>query len=83
MVQAEGTVKDRTRQALKNLTAVLEASGSSLRNVVKVNVYITQMADFATMNEAYDEFFTFDPKPVSFLFLSCLEMTLLVVPGRS
>ncbi|KAF5522006.1 Protein mmf1 [Colletotrichum aenigma] len=63
MVQAEGTIKDRTRQALKNLSAVLEASGSSLRNAVKVNVYITKMADFATMNEAYDEFFTFDPKP--------------------
>ncbi|OLN94197.1 Protein mmf1, mitochondrial [Colletotrichum chlorophyti] len=58
MVQAEGT-----RQALKNLSAVLEASGSSLRNVVKVNVYITDMANFATMNEAYDEFFTWDPKP--------------------
>ncbi|WYZ34246.1 hypothetical protein EsH8_I_000522 [Colletotrichum jinshuiense] len=63
MVQAEGTVKDRTRQALKNLSAVLEAAGSSLRNVVKVNIFITKMADFATMNEAYDEFFTWDPKP--------------------
>ncbi|KAJ0160872.1 endoribonuclease L-PSP [Colletotrichum tabaci] len=63
MVQAEGTVKDRTRQALKNLAAVLEAAGSSPRNIVKVNVYITKMTDFAIMNEAYDEFFTWDPKP--------------------
>ncbi|TDZ15677.1 Protein mmf1 [Colletotrichum orbiculare MAFF 240422] len=63
MVQVEGTVKDRTRQALKNLSAVLTASGSRLQNVVKVNIFITKMTDFAAMNEAYDEFFTFDPKP--------------------
>lgn len=53
------------RQALKNLEAVLEASGSSKRNVLKVNIFITTMDDFATMNEAYDEFFSFEPKPVS------------------
>ncbi|KAK7736390.1 hypothetical protein SLS63_003368 [Diaporthe eres] len=58
-----GTVKDRTRQALKNLEAVLEAAGSSKRNVLKVNIFITTMDDFATMNEAYDEFFSFEPKP--------------------
>ncbi|KKY30953.1 putative endoribonuclease l-psp [Diaporthe ampelina] len=62
-VAVEGTVKDRTRQALKNLEAVLEASGSSKRNVLKVNIFITTMDDFATMNEAYDEFFSFEPKP--------------------
>lgn len=44
---------------------MLEASGSGLRNVLKVNIFITTMDDFATMNEAYDEFFSFDPKPVS------------------
>lgn len=33
--------------------------------MLKVNVYITTMDDFATMNEAYDEFFSFEPKPVS------------------
>ncbi|KAK4457052.1 Endoribonuclease L-PSP/chorismate mutase-like protein [Cladorrhinum samala] len=59
----EGTVKDRTRQCLKNLSAVLEAAGSSLKNVVKVNVFLTDMKNFATMNEAYDEFFTQSPKP--------------------
>lgn len=32
--------------------------------MLKVNVYITTMDDFATMNEAYDEFFSFEPKPV-------------------
>lgn len=33
--------------------------------MLKVNIYITTMDDFATMNEAYDEFFSFEPKPVS------------------
>ncbi|KAJ0117277.1 endoribonuclease l-psp [Diaporthe amygdali] len=65
-IAVEGTVKDRTRQALSNLEAVLEASGSSKRNVLKVNIFITTMDDFATMNEAYDEFFSFEPKPGSF-----------------
>jgi len=55
----------KQRQCLKNLSAVLEAAGSSLKNVVKVNVFLTDMKNFATMNEAYDEFFTQSPKPVS------------------
>ncbi|KAK4131396.1 YjgF-like protein [Trichocladium antarcticum] len=58
-----GTVKDRTRQTLKNMSAVLEAAGSSLGNVVKVNIFLTSMADFAAVNEVYDEFFTSLPKP--------------------
>ncbi|KAE9980304.1 hypothetical protein BLS_008886 [Venturia inaequalis] len=53
----EGTVTDRTVQALKNLTAILEAGGSKLENVVKVNVFITTMNDFAAMNEGYLQFF--------------------------
>ncbi|CAG9940391.1 unnamed protein product [Clonostachys rosea f. rosea IK726] len=59
----EGTAKDRTRQTLKNISAVLEAGGSSLRNVLKVNIFITDMANFSLINEAYDEFFTWSPKP--------------------
>ncbi|KAJ4269677.1 hypothetical protein NW762_001345 [Fusarium torreyae] len=58
-----GTVKDRTRQAIKNLEAILKESGSDLRNIVKMNIYITNMENFALVNEAYDEFFTWDPKP--------------------
>ncbi|KAF5713142.1 endoribonuclease L-PSP [Fusarium mundagurra] len=59
----EGTVKDRARQAIKNLEAILKESGSSLRNIVKMNIYITNMQNFALVNEAYDEFFTWEPKP--------------------
>ncbi|CEJ86550.1 Putative Protein mmf1, mitochondrial [[Torrubiella] hemipterigena] len=60
---AEGTVKDRARQALSNLTEILKTAGSSLENVYKMTIYITRMDNFALVNEAYDEFFTWDRKP--------------------
>ena len=50
-------------QCLENLTAVLEEAGSSLQNCVKVNVFLTDMANFAAMNKVYDSFFQ-EPKPV-------------------
>ena len=60
----EGSVHDRTRQALLNLAAVLDASGSSLNDVLKVNVFLTNMADFPIMNSAWDEVFKRENKPV-------------------
>ncbi|MCJ1468976.1 hypothetical protein MMC07_007607 [Pseudocyphellaria aurata] len=59
----EGGIGDRTAQALKNLAAVLQEAGSSLRNVVKVNVYLDDMTNFAAMNKVYDTFFPQEPKP--------------------
>lgn len=47
---------------MENLTHVLEAAGSSLEHVVKVNVFIADMADFAKMNEVYSQYFG-DVKP--------------------
>ncbi|KAI1812205.1 L-psp endoribonuclease family protein [Poronia punctata] len=60
----KGGVKDETRVAIKNLSSVLKAAGSSLENIVKINVFLTTMDDFVAMNEAYDEFFAdINPKP--------------------
>ena len=53
------------RQILTNLKAILEEAGSSIDNVVKMNVFIAKMDDFDAMNVAYDEFFNKEPKPVS------------------
>lgn len=53
------------KQVLANLTAVLEAGGSSIQNVVKVNIFLTTMTNFAAMNAVYAEVFKDDPKPVS------------------
>ncbi|KAK8096009.1 hypothetical protein PG999_014031 [Apiospora kogelbergensis] len=59
----EGGVKNETRRALQNLAAVLEAAGSSFENVLKVNIFLTTMENFAAMNEVYDEFFQQNVKP--------------------
>ncbi|KAH6720334.1 Endoribonuclease L-PSP/chorismate mutase-like protein [Leptodontidium sp. MPI-SDFR-AT-0119] len=58
----EGTVQDRTHQCIANLRAVLEAAGSSLEKVVEVNVFLSDMADFAKMNEIYEQYWG-DVKP--------------------
>jgi 2-iminobutanoate/2-iminopropanoate deaminase len=54
----EGDIKNQTRQALKNLTAVLEASGATLHSVLKTTVYLKDMNEFSGMNEIYGEYFT-------------------------
>ncbi|KAI9817105.1 MAG: hypothetical protein M1827_001217 [Pycnora praestabilis] len=60
----EGGVGDRTAQALRNLSAILEEAGSSLKNVVSVRIFLITMENFAAMNKVYDTFFE-DPKPCS------------------
>lgn len=58
----EGDVGVQTERVFANLAAVLAAAGLSFDDVVKVNVYLTDMADFAAMNEAYARTFT-EPYP--------------------
>ncbi len=53
----EGDIKQQTRQVLTNVKAVLEEAGTSLDNVLKATVFITNMDDFPLINEAYAEFF--------------------------
>jgi 2-iminobutanoate/2-iminopropanoate deaminase len=50
-------VAEQTEQVLKNLSAVLEAAGTSLNKVVKTTVFLADMNDFAAMNEIYARFF--------------------------
>ncbi|CAE6419311.1 unnamed protein product [Rhizoctonia solani] len=50
-----GGIKEHTAQCINNLGNVLEAAGSSWEKVVKVNVYLKNMDDFAAMNEVYSE----------------------------
>jgi 2-iminobutanoate/2-iminopropanoate deaminase len=49
----DGDVKAQTAQCFQNLFAVLKAAGLTPDQVVKVNVYLTDMNDFAAMNEVY------------------------------
>ena len=55
-------VAEQTEQVLKNLSAVLEAAGASLNDVVKTTVFLADMADFTAMNEIYAKYFS-DNKP--------------------
>ena len=56
-----GGAKAETRQTLLNIQAILRGAGAELEDVVKVNVFVTDMAKFGEMNEAYLEFFPSDP----------------------
>lgn len=58
----DGDAARQTDQILRNLATALEATGKDLGDVVRVGVYLTDMADFAAVNEAYRRHFT-EPYP--------------------
>jgi 2-iminobutanoate/2-iminopropanoate deaminase len=58
----ESDITLQTHQVLKNLSAVLEESGSSLQNVIKTTIFLDSMDDFVKVNEIYAEYFK-DHKP--------------------
>ena len=53
-----GDIKEQTKQVLENLKEVLAASGAGLENVVKTTVFISDMNEFALINEVYAQYFT-------------------------
>jgi 2-iminobutanoate/2-iminopropanoate deaminase len=56
-----GDIGSETRRTLQNIQAVLAAAGSSLRDVVRVGVFLADIKDFDAMNVVYREFFPEDP----------------------
>lgn len=52
-----GDIKAQTERALRNLEAILAAAGCRLQDVVKTTVFVTDLGDFAAMNEVYGQFF--------------------------
>jgi 2-iminobutanoate/2-iminopropanoate deaminase len=56
-------IEGQTRRCLENLSAIAEAAGGSLANAVRCTVYLTDMNDFARVNEVYGEFFGGDDPP--------------------
>lgn len=63
----EGGVKEQAQQALKNVIALLEAAHLTIDNVVQVQLFLADMADFATVNEIYKTVFK-EPYPVRSTF---------------
>lgn len=57
----DGGIAEQTEQVLKNVTAVLEAAGTRLDQVIKTTVFLADMGDFAAMNQVYAKFFVSDP----------------------
>jgi len=53
----EGDIAAQTARVLENLQAILEAAGASLRSVVRTTVFLSDMNDFAAMNEVYARYF--------------------------
>ena len=54
------TFEDQAIQVFENIKAILEAAGSSMAKVLRVNVYLADLEDFAKMNEVYRRYFTGD-----------------------
>ena len=54
----EGGIKEQTRQSILNIQSILKEAGLTLSNVVKTTVFLSDMGDFAAMNEVYAQFFT-------------------------
>ena len=63
----EGGIKEQTSQSILNAKAILEEAGCSLSNVVKTTVLLSDIADFAAMNEVYASFFS-EPFPARSAF---------------
>ncbi|MGD2144560.1 MAG: RidA family protein [Anaerolineae bacterium] len=67
-------IESQTRQAMENLKAVLEASGSCLQHVVKCTVFLQDIEDFSRMNEVYAQFFEESPPARSAVQVAALPL---------
>ncbi len=54
----EGSAASQAERALKNIAAILEAAGSSLSRVVRCDLYLASLSDFASVNEVYARYFS-------------------------
>lgn len=73
-----GDVAAQTDRVLKNLSAVLRASGSSLEKALRCTVFLKNMGDFAAMNEVYGRYFTAAPPARSTVEVARLPKDVLV-----
>ncbi|HEU68693.1 MAG TPA: RidA family protein [Candidatus Acetothermia bacterium] len=64
-----GPIEEQTRLCLERISTIVQAAGGSVRDLVKVTIYLTDMEQFAAVNEAYASFFT-DALPAR----TCIEV---------
>lgn len=70
----DGDIGARTRQILKNGSAIAEEAGTDLSRVVKTTIYLTDLGDFQAVNSAYAEFFPEAPPARSTLQVAALPL---------
>lgn len=58
----DGNIEEMTNQCLVNVEEILKEAGAGIKNIIKVNIYVTNIEDFPRINEAYAKFFG-DHKP--------------------
>ena len=73
-----GNIEEETRQVLKNLMAVVEAAGGESSNVIRTTIYLTDLNDFAKVNEIYAETFEGSASPAR----ACVEVSNLPKGGK-
>lgn len=78
-MEIEGAdVRGQTQVVLRNLRAVLEASGSTVEKVLKCTIYLKDLSDFSVVNEEYGKIFTNDPPARACVEVSRLPREVLV-----
>ncbi len=58
MEMISGNIEVETEKVLQNIEAILNADGLNLNNIVKTTVYLTDLSEFARMNQVYEKFFS-------------------------
>lgn len=74
----EGGVVEQTHQSLKNVKAILDEAGYTFKDVVKTTVFLSDMSDFAAMNEVYKQYYDSECPARSAFAVKTLPMGALV-----
>ena len=72
MEMITGNIEVETEKVLKNIESILKEDGLNLNNIIKTTVYLTDLSEFARMNQVYEKFFT-DTKPAR----ACVQVAAL------
>jgi 2-iminobutanoate/2-iminopropanoate deaminase len=70
----DGDIEAQTRQVMQNLSHLLDSAGSGLAHIVKTTIFVTNLADFPTINQVYSEFFAADPPARSTVQVAALPL---------
>lgn len=70
----EGGTEAQTRQVMQNLASVLEAAGTGLANVIKTTIFVTDLGEFAAINQVYGSFFSNQPPARSTVQVAALPL---------